>query len=124
MIRKKIITIFLFLSAAAGQLYAQDLMDMLKDETPQTVYTYATFKTTRIILGQSIENTAKGTLQFEIEHTFGAINSGAYNMWGLDVATTRLGFEYGINNWLTVSFGRSSYEKTFDGGIKTILLRQ
>jgi hypothetical protein len=124
MIRNKIITVFLFLATITGQLYAQDLMDMLKDETPQTVYTYATFKTTRIILGQSIENPAKGTLQFEIEHDFGAINSGAYNMWGLDVATMRLGFEYGINDWLSVGIGRSSYEKTFDGSVKAKILRQ
>jgi hypothetical protein len=87
MIRIKILALFLLLSALSGQLFAQDLMDMLKDETPKIDYTYATFKTTRIILGQSIENPAKGTLQFEIEHDFGALNSGAYNMWGLDYST-------------------------------------
>jgi len=112
------------LTAMQGHLFAQDLMDLLEDEKPQTYYTFATFKTTRIILGQSIENPAKGTLQFAIEHAFGAINSGAYNMWGLDVATIRLGFDYGINNWLSVGLGRSSFEKTFDGSVKAIILRQ
>jgi hypothetical protein len=107
-----------------GQLFAQDLMDMLKDDSQETEYTYATFKTTRIVLGQSIENPAKGTLQFLVEHDFGAINSGAYNMWGIDNATTRLGFEYGINDWLSIGIGRSAYEKTFDGSVKAKILRQ
>jgi len=99
-------------------------MEMLKDTEPKTDYTYATFKTTRIVLGQSVENPATGTLQFLIEHDFGTLNSGAYNFWGLDVSTIRLGFEYGINDWLSVGVGRSSYEKTFDGSVKAKILRQ
>jgi Membrane bound beta barrel domain (DUF5777) len=123
MIRTRIATLLLMFGIGT-QVFAQDLMDMLQDETPKTNYTYATFKTTRIVLGQSIESPASGTLQFLIEHNFGAINSGAYNMWGLDVATIRLGFEYGINDWLSVGVGRSSYEKTFDGSVKAKILRQ
>lgn len=111
MIRAQITVLFFLFSVMSTQLFAQDLMDMLKDETPKTNYTYATFKTTRLVLGQSVESPASGTLQFLIEHNFGAINSGAYNMWGLDVATIRLGLEYGINDWLSVGVGRSSYEK-------------
>ncbi len=115
--------LFLF-TILSVQLTAQDLMDMLKDETPQTSYTYATFKTTRIVLGQSVESPAGGTLQFLIEHDFGPVNQGAYNLWGLDQSTIRLGLEYGITNWLSVSAGRSSYEKTFDGSVKAKILRQ
>jgi hypothetical protein len=124
MIRNKIFAFSLLLMVFNGRLFAQDMMDMLKDETPKTEYTYATFKTTRIILGQSIESPAHGTLQFEIEHDFGALNSGAYNLWGLDYSTIRLGFEYGINDWLSIGIGRSSWEKTFDGSLKTKILRQ
>jgi hypothetical protein len=124
MIRNKILVILLIIMALSGQLLAQDLMDMLKDEAPKTNYAYATFKTTRIVLGQSVESPAKGTLQFLIEHDFGSLNQGAYNMWGLDVSTIRLGLEYGINDWLSVNVGRSSYEKTFDGSIKAKILRQ
>lgn len=124
MIRNKILAILFILLAFSGKLFAQDLMDMLKDETPKTNYAYATFKTTRIVLGQSIENPAKGTLQFLIEHDFGRLNQGAYAMWGLDQSTIRLGFEYGITDWLSVNIGRSSYEKTFDGSLKAKILRQ
>jgi hypothetical protein len=124
MIQIKKLIILVFLITLGGKLLAQDLMDMLKDETPKTNYAYATFKTTRIVLGQSIENPASGTMQFLIEHNFGALNQGAYNMWGLDASTIRLGLEYGINDWLSVGVGRSSFEKTFDGSTKIKILRQ
>jgi hypothetical protein len=122
--RNIILAIFLFLMVFSSQLFAQDLMDMLKDETPKTNYAYATFKTTRVVLGQSVESPAKGTLQFLVEHNFGKLNEGAYAMWGLDQSTIRLGLEYGIKDWLSVSIGRSSYQKTFDGSVKVKLLRQ
>ncbi|NVO19262.1 MAG: hypothetical protein HXX13_06145 [Bacteroidetes bacterium] len=105
-------------------LVAQDLMDLLKDDKPKTEYAYATFKTTRLVLGQSVENPAKGTLQFLIEHNFGRVNQGAYEFFGLDQSTIRIGIEYGINDWLSVSAGRSSYEKTVDGAIKAKILKQ
>ena len=124
MIRKKIFSLLLLLAAINTQLFAQDLMDMLKENTPKTDYSYATFKTSRIVLGQSIESQAKGTLQFLIEHDFGKLSDGAYGLWGLDVATMRLGFEYGIADWLSVGFGRSSFDKTFDASVKAKLQRQ
>jgi hypothetical protein len=124
MIRTKIASLLFLFSTLGISAFTQDLMDMLKDEKPVTNYTYATFKTTRLVLGQSVENPAKGTLQFLIEHDFGRINSGAYNLWGLDMSTIRLGLEYGITDWLSVGIGRSSYEKTFDGSIKAKILRQ
>jgi hypothetical protein len=124
MIRKKIFPLLLLLTSINAHTFAQDLMDMLKENTPKTDYSYATFKTSRIVLGQSIESQAKGTLQFLVEHDFGKLSDGAYGMWGLDVATMRLGFEYGIANWLSVGVGRSSYEKTFDGSLKAKILRQ
>jgi len=107
-----------------SSIIAQDLMDLLKDEKPKTEYAYATFKTTRLVLGQSVENPATGTLQFLIEHNFGRVNEGAYEFFGLDKSTIRLGLEYGINDWLSVSAGRSNYQKTVDGAIKAKILRQ
>ena len=101
----------------------EDLLDLFDDE-PTTNYTYATFKTTRIINAQSIENPAKGTLIFLIQHRFGRLNTGAYNFFGLDQSTIRLGFEYGITDKLAIGIGRSSHMKTFDGFIKYKILRQ
>lgn len=115
---------FLGLFSSPG-IQAQDLMDMLTEsEEQQTEYTYATFKATRIINGQSIENPPKGALNFVISHHFGRINDGWYEFWGLDQANIRLGFEYGLTDWLAIGVGRTSVEKTYDGSIKVKFLRQ
>lgn len=121
----KLLLLWLLLLFFSGSsLKAQDLMAELGDDSLTTEYTYATFKTTRVVLGQSIENPAEGTLQFLVQHNFGSIDQGAYNMWGLDASTIRLGFEYGVTDRLSVGVGRSSFQKTFDGSLKYKILRQ
>jgi hypothetical protein len=102
-----------------------DLMDLLGEPEESTVdFATATFKSTRIMNGHSIERMAPGQLDFRISHRFGRINSGAYELWGLDQANIRLGLEYGIARWLMVGVGRGTYEKTFDGFTKFSVLRQ
>jgi len=104
---------------------AQDLMDMLSEDEPaKTEFTYATFKATRVINGQSIELPPKGALNFVISHHFGRINSGAYEFFGLDQANIRFGFDYGFTDWLSIGVGRTSVNKTYDGNIKLKMLRQ
>lgn len=101
------------------------LLDLLEDDTPPKVqYASATFKTTRVITGHSIENTGKGVLDFRVNHRFGALNSGLSTFFGLDDANTRIAFDYGITNWLSVGAGRNSFMKEYDGFVKTKLLRQ
>jgi hypothetical protein len=87
-------------------------------------YVTATFKSTRVINGQSVENQAKGVLDFIILHRFGSTDQGARNFFGLDNANTRIGFEYGVTNWLTAGIGRSTYQKEFDGFVRIRILRQ
>lgn len=118
-----LISIFAFILLIGG-LKAQDLMDVFGEEEETTDYTFATFKTTRVVKGQSIENPAAGNLLFIVSHQFGRVNSGAYEFFGLDQATIHLGFEYGFTDRLTVGIGRSSLKKTFDGFVKYKLLRQ
>jgi hypothetical protein len=65
-----------------------------------------------------------GQLDFRINHRFGEVNTGAYNLWGLDQANTHLSLEYGITNWVMVGVGRGMYEKTYDGFSKFSILRQ
>lgn len=107
-------------------MYGQeDLMNMLEEETgEQTDYTSATFKSTRIMNGHSIERMPQGQLDFRISHRFGRINSGAYELWGLDQANIHFSLEYGITDWLMAGVGRGTYEKTFDGYLKFSPLRQ
>ncbi len=104
---------------------AQDIDELLEEATGSTTeYAYATFKSTRIVTGHSIERMQEGQLDFRISHRFGQINSGAYEFWGLDQANIHLSLEYGITNWLMVGMGRGTYEKTFDGFMKYSILRQ
>ncbi|MDP4289626.1 MAG: DUF5777 family beta-barrel protein [Bacteroidota bacterium] len=119
-------TLLLLLTVMVVQnVKAQDLFDVFGKDTVKTKnYTYATFKTTRLVNGQSIENVSKGTLLFIISHHFGPVNSGSYNFFGLDQSTIRIGLEYGLFDRLCFGIGRSSYEKTFDGFLKYKLIRQ
>jgi hypothetical protein len=122
---KKISLIFL-LSLLATAIFAQDdLMNILDENATKEInYTSATFKSTRIMNGHSIERMPAGQLDVRISHRFGTLNQGAYNLWGLDQANTHLSLEYGIFNWLMVGVGRGTYEKTFDGFAKFTILRQ
>ena len=108
--------------------FAQDdLMKMLENETAKQDahdLTTATFKTTRIINGHSVENVAPGVLDFRISHRFGYINGGIYELFGLDQATMRLGLDYGLTKRCMIGVGRSTYQKQIDGFVKYKLLRQ
>ncbi|MBK7426344.1 MAG: hypothetical protein IPI60_04540 [Saprospiraceae bacterium] len=123
---KKILYLIFLGCTCLFQVNAQDdtdLLSMLGEE--ETIdYTSAAFKTNRVINLHSLENTARGVLDFKISHRFGFINGGAYEFFGLDNATIRLGLDYGITNNFQIGIGRSGFEKTFDGYMKYRLLRQ
>lgn len=101
-----------------------DLIDLSKEDSTQIIFTDATFKATRVILGQSIENPENGSLYLLISHRFGRVNTGFYEFWGLENAVTRIGFEYGVNDYLTIGIGRSTNTKLADAFLKLKLLRQ
>lgn len=114
------------LTMPAGLLSQDDELDLLSllGEQELTDFTYATFKTNRIINLHSVENTSKGVLDIKISHRFGFLNGGVYELFGLDQASIRIGADYGITDRIMVGFGRSSFEKTYDGFAKVKLLRQ
>lgn len=105
---------------------AQDDLEALLEslEEPETHYVNYAFKSTRIINGHSIENVGAGVLDFRILHRFGAINGGAYELFGLDQANMRMSFDYGITDRLQVGLGRSNIGKEYDGLVKYRILRQ
>jgi hypothetical protein len=84
----------------------------------------STFKSTRVVNGQSIENVGAGVLDFRISHRFGALSQGSYNLYGLDQATMRIGLDYGITKRLMIGVGRSTYEKQYDGFLKFKIVQQ
>ena len=119
---------FLIVSTFLGHITVNgqdDLLNLLdKESEPEINYTTATFKSTRIMNGHSIERMPAGQLDFRISHRFGLLNSGAYNLWGLDQANIHFSLEYGITNRVMFGIGRGTYEKTFDGFVKYSMIRQ
>lgn len=122
-LRAKLLFLVPLLSAG---LFAQDddLLSLLGEEEPELEYVSAAFKSTRVINGHSLENTAHGVLDFRIGHRFGMLNGGVNEFFGLDQATIRLGLDYGITDRIMVGIGRSSFQKTLDGFLKYKILRQ
>lgn len=113
--KQRTFLIFLALIWAGTSLNAQNLNDLLANEStdgPQTVE--ALFKATRVINGHSVKQLKKGELDFRISHRFGRVNSGAYEFFGLDQSNIHLSLEYGLLDRLMVGIGRGTYEKTVD----------
>ncbi|MEO6669471.1 MAG: DUF5777 family beta-barrel protein [Ferruginibacter sp.] len=130
MLPKIILSICFFITvslhAKAQDTTMNDLMAQLEneDKTSTTNYTTATFKTTRLVNGHTIENVGKGVLDVKISHRFGKVNTGGYELFGLDNATMRMGFDYGVTKYLMVGIGRSTFQKTYDAFLKIKFLRQ
>ena len=74
--------------------------------------------------GHSAEILHPGEMEFIISRRFGRLNGGAYELFGLDQASIRLGLDYGVNDFINIGVGRSSMGKHYDGFLKLQLLRQ
>jgi hypothetical protein len=91
----------------------KSLLDDLEDK-PAKEFVTGAFKSTRVINAHSIEMVAKGNLDVRILHRFGTIKNGLKDLFGLDFASMRMGFDYGITNNFTVGVGRSTSLKDLD----------
>jgi len=115
--------IFIFL-VFTSIVSSQENLESLLDPVTENYSVTSTFMSTRIINGHSIEMFAPGALDVRISHRFGALNTGFYELFGLDQATIRIGLEYGLSNNIMLGLGRSSYRKNYDGFFKYSILRQ
>lgn len=124
--RKQLLFTALVIVLLASSATAQDNLDSVMNTMSKTEKETVgpAFKAHRVINLQTPEKTGAGNLQFLIQHRFGPINGGGYEFFGLDQSTIRIGLEYGINKWIAVGIGRSSFEKTYDGSVKVSLLNQ
>ena len=102
----------------------EDLLKLVNTDKPQKEYVDYAFKSTRVIMSHSLELLKPGTMDFRILHRFGNVNQGGYEFFGLDQATMRLGFDFGITKNLMLGIGRSTYKKEFDGFLKYRLIHQ
>jgi len=116
--------VFGFIFQFACGLHAQSLLDDLEMDEAPVHPVYATFKDTRIINVQSNETPGENVMHFVIAHRFGQINEGAYALWGLDNASMRMAFDYGLTDRFCVGVARSTFQKTFETSLKWKLLQQ
>ena len=125
MFLKRIILFVVVLTCISQNAIAQNI-DLFSEKSSLSGRDITTgiFKSTRVVNGQSIENVGAGVLDFRILHRFGTINQGAYNLFGLDQATMRIGLDYGINSRWMVGVGRSTFEKQYDAFFKYRIIRQ
>ena len=128
---KKILLILIPLSIWAFKSVAQkpqkdtasSLLSLIESDD-EINYTKYSFKTDRIINLHSLENTAAGVMDFKISHRFSTIDEGIYNLFGIDQATIRIGFDFGLTDQLSVGVNRNSVKKAYDGFVKYKFLRQ
>lgn len=113
--------IFVFSLSIQAQ---DDLLSMIESEPEKPQYVIATFKATRIVNSQSIELVRPQTLEFMIQHRFGSMENGFYDILGMDEASIRFELHYGFNEKISFGTGRSSLGKTYDIFSKIKLARQ
>lgn len=101
-----------------GYAQDQDLLKELGSDTAKKEYVKNAFKSSRVIHSHSMEFIGKGVLDVRILHRFGTVQNGFKDMFGLDEANMRIGFDYGLGKSLTVGVGRSNVNKELDGFIK------
>jgi hypothetical protein len=89
----------------------EDLSKLFDDAEKDRLPVIATFKSPRIINGQSNETIHKHELLFTVMHRFGDIagdNGGIKTFFGLDNSTDILiGFDYGLSDQWSVGLGRA-----------------
>jgi hypothetical protein len=84
-----------------------------------------TFMAPRNINLYTVEPLSPGELHYSIMHTFGTVDTGIRNLYGIDQgANVRFSFEYGLTDRFSLGFGRSSLDKVVDFTGRYLLLTQ
>jgi len=103
----------------------EDLLSLVDSgRSAQKELVTGAFKSSRVINNQSISFIGKKVLDVRILHRFGIIKEGISELFGLDQASMRLGFDYGLADNLTIGVGRSTLGKELDGFLKYGIIRQ
>ena len=101
-----------------SSIFSQDdlLLSLQSQKTKSNVS--STFKSFKLINFETTKLVPKKHLDFVIAHRFGSIENGFDDLFGLDFASTRIQFLYGITDNLNISFSRSRFERTYDFATK------
>jgi len=118
-IQNAAVLMLIIFGANAQAQQTEDLLSLVDSSTkPSKEYVKYAFKSTRVINSQSMEFLSPGTMDLRILHRFGLINQGYKNFFGLDQASMRLGFDFGLSRNLMIGVGRSTYKKELDAFFK------
>ena len=122
---KHLILLLAIITLQISHSRSQDLLSVLDSmDQEETEYTTGTFKSVRLINGYTSEIPGTKELIFTISHRFLRVTSGIESLYGLDGATIRFSFDYGINERLSLGIGRSNREDLVDGYVKYKIARQ
>ncbi|HZJ20155.1 MAG TPA: DUF5777 family beta-barrel protein, partial [Pricia sp.] len=118
-----VLVILLFLAGISGS--AQDLLQILEEERPEQLqYAEATFKTTRITFGHSVETRKKGILEVFVANRFWDSPAPRSQSFVADRLSTRFALEYALTDRLSAGLGGTTWDGLFDGFLKYRLIRQ
>ena len=122
---KHLLIYILMVTGLATSIHAQDLLDTLEKEYPDTPqYEIATFKASRLSIGHSVETRKKGVLEIQAFNRFWNIPNYEGQSFVADKLSARLALEYGISDRLTFGAGGTTLDGIFDGFLKYKLIRQ
>jgi hypothetical protein len=108
-----LLALYLVCSILGAQAQSNDDLSTLfsDDQNEQNAPVTATFKTTKLVNANTIEQVKRGELDFRIAHRFDDIagsTGGISTLYGFDnVTDMRISFDYGITDRLCVGFARS-----------------
>lgn len=122
--KNRIAFVLLFVSVCS-QSAAQDLLEILENEQQDTVtFVDATFKTTRIAFGHSLETRQKGILEVFVSNRFWDRPVSSSQSFMADKVNARIALEYAITDRLSTAIGASTWDGRFDTYFKYRLLQQ
>lgn len=109
-----------------SSINAQGLLDKLSNEFPkEPIYEIATFKTTRIGLGQSIETRKEGALEISLYNRYWNIPDFEDSQRFLaDKVSTRYGLDYSVTDNFTIGFAYTNFDKISEGYLKYKIFKQ
>lgn len=117
--------VLLFVISAMHFSTAQSLLDKLNAEPINNpLYTLATFKSTRISIGHSVETRKKGSFEISVMSRFWNIPQGTENRFIADKLSNRFGLDYGLSDRFTLGVGFSTFNNITDTFLKYRLMRQ
>ncbi|MEM9001535.1 MAG: DUF5777 family beta-barrel protein [Bacteroidota bacterium] len=105
-------------------VFGQSLLQELdKELISDPVYTEATFKTTRLALGHSVQTRKSGIMEISANSRFWNIPERTQGFIA-DRVSTRFGVSYAFTDRFTAGFGVTTFDGILDGYLKYKLVRQ